>query len=373
MRRSAVVLTAVLAAVALAVAVAPQAAAAEVTRTLKAELPSAATASWFVENLAGTMKVVPGSGPGVVAVATVHAESDALAALLSFEQLSGGPKGPGLRVKYPVDTHTTYRYPRPGDGKASGWLSWMGSNTSNLKYDGTRVTVSTKDGVLLYADIEVQVPSRAGSGALKNHVGAIAARGIEGELAFESGSGDIDLDKVGGTIGVETGSGDVTAQDGTGSLSIETGSGDITVERFSGESIACAVGSGDIMLKAGTAGKVKVTTGSGDVEARAFDAEEFDTDTGSGDVLLEARGSRLVKISSDTGSGDITLRLGADATFQVNADQGSGDLVSHYGDAQAIVQGREVVGYRRGDARIRIDVSTGSGDVVVEPGGKASV
>src|SRR5262245_36921468 len=233
------VLTAVLAVVVLAVATAPHAAAAEVTRTIKADLASAGSGPWFLEKLAGPGEVVPGTRPGVVAVATVHAESDAIADLVSIEPLSGGKDGPGLRVKYPVDQHTTYRYPRGSDGKSSAWHFGFGSSTTNLKYDGTRVPVSGRDGGLLYADVEVPVPARAGSGSLKNHVGNIQAKGIEGTLAFESGSGGIDLDKVGGTIGVETGSGDVVAHDGTGSISIETGSGDVNVDRFSGESIAC--------------------------------------------------------------------------------------------------------------------------------------
>jgi len=372
MRRSAV-LIALFAVTALALVTAPGVAAAEVTRTVKADLSTTGSGPWFVENLVGTMKVVPGTGTGVVAVATIHAESDAVAALITIEQVDGGTSGPGLRVKYPVDTHTTYRYPRGGDGKVPSWLSWIGAGTSNLKYDGTRVTVSGNDGVLLYADIEVQVPARAGSGALRNHVGSITAKGVEGAFSFESGSGDIELDKVAGTIGVETGSGDVGARDGGGTLSVETGSGDVTIERFSGESIVCEVGSGDVTLRAGTARRVTVETGSGDVDAIAMDVEEFVSETGSGDVMLEDAGARLAKVVAEAGSGDVILRLGANASFLVNADQGSGDLVSRFSDAQAIVKGREVIGYRRGDARIRIEVSTGSGDVVVEPGGRASV
>ena len=50
------------------------------------------------------------------------------------------------------------------------------------------------------------------------------------------------------------------------------------------------------------------------------------------------------------------------------ADQGSGDLIMGFKDAQAIVRHKEVVGYRRGDARIRIDVDTGSGDLTIQPG-----
>jgi hypothetical protein len=373
MRRS-FVLTAVFAIIALALAATPGAVAADVTRSLKADLATTGSAEWFVENLAGTMKVVPGSGSGVVVVATVHAESDKLAGLIALEQVVGVKGGTGLRVNYPLDDHTKYRYPRGSDGKTSSWLGWVnGGSTTTLKYDGTKVTVSDKDGVLLYVDLEVQVPARAGPGKLQNHVGGITVKDVEGTLNFESGSGDIDLDKVAGTIGVATGSGDVEANDGTGSLSIDTGSGDITVEGFSGEMIDCDVGSGDVTLRAGTARKVSIDTGSGDVEAYAMDIEEFDTDTGSGDVLLEAGGARLARITSDAGSGDVVLRLGSNASFQVHADQGSGDLVSRFSDAQPIVKGREVVGYRRGDGRIQIDVSTGSGDVVVEPGGKASV
>ena len=35
--------------------------------------------------------------------------------------------------------------------------------------------------------------------------------------------------------------------------------------------------------------------------------------------------------------------------------------------AEAIRSGRKIVGYRRGDGRIRIHADTGSGDVVVAP------
>jgi len=104
-----------------------------------------------------------------------------------------------------------------------------------------------------------------------------------------------------------------------------------------------------------------------------MDVEEFSSETGSGDLLFEDPGARLARIVAEAGSGDVTLRLGSDATFRVDADQGSGDLVSRFSDAQAIVRGREVVGYKRGDARIQIEVTTGSGDVTIEPGRKASV
>jgi DUF4097 and DUF4098 domain-containing protein YvlB len=113
--------------------------------------------------------------------------------------------------------------------------------------------------------------------------------------------------------------------------------------------------------------QISADTGSGDIRISASDLESFAADTGSGDVVLESQGGRLAKVTADTGSGDVTLRLAPDATFEARADQGSGDIRMEYRDAEAIVERKQVVGYRRGDSRIRIDVSTGSGDLIIGP------
>jgi hypothetical protein len=67
------------------------------------------------------------------------------------------------------------------------------------------------------------------------------------------------------------------------------------------------------------------------------------------------------------GSGSVRLRLAPDAGFEAHADLGSGRIESQYGDARPILKRNEVVGYRRGDGRIRIDVETGSGSLTLEP------
>ena len=82
---------------------------------------------------------------------------------------------------------------------------------------------------------------------------------------------------------------------------------------------------------------------------------------------MEATGARLQSVKADTGSGNIRLRLAHDASFEARADMGSGDIRSGFADAEPILKRREVVGYRRGEGRIKIDVDTGSGDVVLEP------
>jgi len=341
-------------------------ASAETTRTVRAELSADALGHFAVENLAGTMRVVPATGRTVVAVATVHAETDALANSVKFEQVAGKMGVPTLRVRYPLDEESTLRY--PGRRKEAGFLDSMFGGSSSTEYDGHKVKISERSGVLLYADVEVQVPRHLDDAVFRNLVGFLEGKGLEGKILFDSGSGDITITSVKGEIKTDTASGDVKATDAGGSFSCDTGSGDCDLTGFSGDSVHCDVGSGDVTVRKVKALRMDVVTGSGDMRVTEGDLEEFLADTGSGSVRLENPGSRLARVKAGTGSGDVVLRLAPDASFEALADQGSGDLTVLYKDAQPIVRHKEVIGYRRGDARTKIDVDTGSGDLTIEPG-----
>jgi hypothetical protein len=364
---------------------------AEATRTLRVELPESASESFAVENLAGSMVVRPGGGSKVIAVATVHAESAALAEAIRFERVEGKDGRPTLRVRYPLDEHDTIRYPGGGAG-GTGFLAGLfgRGDRTQAKYDGHRVTVKSDAGVLLYADVEVEVPAGAVAARFSNVAGDMRGSDLEGTLLFDTGSGDVHLATISGEVEVDTGSGDVMVEDADGELEIDTGSGEITTTRirgrfdfdtgsgdctvreFSGAAISGDTGSGDITVRSSTADRISLDTGSGDISVIDSDVEELDADTGSGDVHLSARGNRLSRVSADTGSGDVSLRLGPQASFKLLASQGSGDLVNRYRDAQPILRDRELVGYQRGDARTRIDIDTGSGSVLIEPGNAES-
>jgi DUF4097 and DUF4098 domain-containing protein YvlB len=286
---------------------------------------------------------------------------------MRFEQVSGKAGVPTLRVVYPLDRYNTLRYDsrHPSHGGLSGFFG--GSHTST-KYDGRTVKVSSDRGVVLYADVEIQVPAaRAVEARFHNEVGRLDARELEGKLDFDSSGGDILLERLKGDVKADTGSGDVKASDLSGSFSCDTGSGDCTLSGFEGEMIRLDVGSGDVTVKSATVRRISADTGSGDILVSDSDVESFDADTGSGDVTFESRGDRLAMVKADTGSGDVILRLDPRATFEVRADQGSGDIRTGFDDAQPIVQRKQIVGYRRGDSRIRIDVSTGSGDLSIDP------
>jgi lia operon protein LiaG len=139
------------------------------------------------------------------------------------------------------------------------------------------------------------------------------------------------------------------------------------VADFSGDKLMCDTGSGRVRISSTTARAILIDSGSGNVVLENTDADELNIDTGSGNLELTSPSRRLTHLRADTGSGNVKLRLSANASFEARADLGSGEIVNGYTDAQPIVEDREVVGYRRGDGRIRIDVDTGSGNLVLEP------
>ncbi len=399
---------------------------AEVTRTLEADVPVSRGTDLVIENLIGSMKVVPGSGDTVRMVAIVHAEDEELAGLVSISTKPRNGKT-HLRVEYPLDKHSTIRVPKGLSVTASsGFLDrWFGGG--GTKYGDHTVRFRDRKGVLLYADVEVQVPALELEARFSNLVGSLHAERVSGNLQFEthqgdirlhslrgeistdmgsgntkakdiegsfscdSGSGDCDLEdmrgeavtcdtgsgqitlrsvKVSGRIQADTGSGDVHGQDLEGSFECNTGSGDCTLDGLSGKTVTCDTGSGTVRLRSVTADRIRVDTGSGDVFADGINAREFRADTGSGDVHISTSGDRLTRVTADTGSGNVKVGLQADASFELRASTGSGDIISRFEDAQALVEGKEVIGYRRGEARIKLTIDTGSGNVIVEPTGK---
>src|SRR5262245_63927352 len=92
---------------------------ADTTKTLRIEC--APTGAFAVENLAGNMHVMVGSSDKVVVAATVHGEDEATAALMKLEQVIGEKGTPTLRMVYPLDQYTTFRYPTEAHA-SSNWL-----------------------------------------------------------------------------------------------------------------------------------------------------------------------------------------------------------------------------------------------------------
>lgn len=345
----------------LQIGIAGVALATEQTRTLTQSFPARGTEMVRLANLVGHAWIKPGSGSEIQVTATIHVDvSDAAQGKSILDGMkwvhSKDHKGRSeMALSYPLDRYTTYRRP--------GAMHWGQTNT---RYMGRRVKISGRDGLSLYADLEILVPTGSKLG-VRNAVGGIQGDSLTADLDLDTSSGDVDIAGVTGNLSVDTGSGDVAVGTVQGSLVVDTGSGDVVVQEVNGEKAMVDTGSGEVTIHKGRLERVYVDTGSGDVDLRDIDAAKIGADTGSGDVYVSGPMQRAREMSFDTGSGDVRIRGGADASFRLVADQGSGDLRSGYSDTRAITKGRYVIGYARGEEQTQISVDTGSGDCTIEP------
>ncbi len=362
--------------------------AAEQTRSLRQSFPVSASETLRLANLAGTIQLEAGGGGEVVVEATLHAEGrDAAETRRLLDSLAWveGRDRKGRKewaLSYPVNEYRAFHYPRPEPGQveretgreAGFWERLLRSfdrgGTTNTEYLGERVTITGRkddSAPTLYADLKITVPA-GGDLAVRNSVGLIHGRYLQGNLEVATGSGHVSLESFSGKLSAATGSGDIHLDDLSGEATLATGSGDVGLKQLSAEFVKAATGSGDVRAEGGRVAEFQLGTGSGDVEVRGIEVARFKAGTGSGDVLLASSlaGAETVKIG--TGSGDITILAGADASFDLTAKQGSGDLAVGYGDAQLRKSGKKVVGAVRGGGRTQISVGTGSGDCEIRPG-----
>lgn len=335
-----------------------------------------------LENLAGKIDVRPSTGAEIEIVATVRAaakneaEAQALAALLDLTLERDGERAVAS-LSYPIDKHSKYVYPDD---------DWGWGSRTTTRFRGERVTVYGAPhggAVTLYADLAVRLPRGVGA-KLRNAVGQVVARDIEGDLRLSTGSGDVEVNAGRGDTVAETGSGDVQIADRAGKARAETGSGDVRCERLAGE-VAVETGSGDVVATDLTGGPATFSTGSGDVRLTRV-ANLADVETGSGtivgveiaagDHLTASTGSGDVRLSGDfaaarrllveTGSGDVLLGVGSSLDAQIDVSTGSGGIDVNLARLSQVRSKRGSFQAQIGEGSGgRVTISTGSGDVRV--------
>ena len=339
--------------------------ASEAVKTIRAELSGADASSFQIENLAGTMWISQGTGDVVTVVATVHAESQSLADAVRVERVEGSGGMATLRVRYPYDRVSTFRYQAPGQG--GDWSLFDFGSWTSTDYDGHRIRVSHNRGTTLYADLEVKVPKGRQLASFRNLVGRVEADGLHGNLHFSVDSADLRLHRLDGDIVLEGSSGDIKASDIRGSWKSEFSSGDCRLDGFDGDLFSFQAQSGDLVARDVKARRVRTETSSGDVSISFADIEEFAAEASSGDVGLRLDGSRLKSIDVTTSSGDVSLRLPSDEAFDARADLSSGDVNMGFEDVTEIRHGRRALDYQRGTGGASIHVKTSSGDLTISP------
>lgn len=307
-----------------------------------------------VYNLAGTVEVVPGDGPGVV-VEVVRAGADA--DRLRIE--TGAARGrESLRVRYPGD-RVVYR---GGDGSAS--VRVRDDGTFFGRGGGRHVDVSSRGrGLEAHADLVVRVP-RGGDVAVYLAVGQASASDVEARLLVETGAGRVGARGVRGDVSVNTGSGAVTVADVDGHVRVDTGSGGVRVEGVTGPAVEVDTGSGSVEGRNVSAEVVHVDTGSGRIRFDGLAAPRVECDTGSGAVHLSLA-SDVERLLVDTGSGGVTVVVPRELGAELHLDTGAGRISVDAPGAVVDVSGRGYLRGTLGDGVGRLVVDTGSGSVKV--------
>jgi hypothetical protein len=167
--------------------------------------------------------------------------------------------------------------------------------------DGER-TISLFGSSYAYIDLDVRLPQTLAI-TIDTHSGDSDVADVAA-LDFSSHSGDLLLNRVDGDVAIETGSGDIHTED-VGSLDLRrVGSGDVRAKQVRGEVTVGHVGSGNLTFK--NVGKnVRVeSVGSGDVEVDDVAGDVAVAAIGSGDVDADGVGGAFTVKSA--GSSDIT-------------------------------------------------------------------
>lgn len=318
-------------------------------------------------NIAGNITVGAGSGRSVE-VAVTRRGPDGAKLTLAHGPLGGRET---LRVLYPDgDIVARIRYSdRTQMGTGGNWRTDLtvrddgtfGGDNYRGDRDGHRVRVSTSgSGTEAYADLDVQVPEGQDI-AIYLAVGQVTARNVNGRILFDTHGADVTASAMKGDLSVDAGSGDVEVHGMDGPLTIDVGSGDLTLSDVKGPTLDLDTGSGDVRGTGMAADILKVDTGSGDVQLDGLVAQDAKIDVGSGDVTLGWT-TDPGAIDIDSGSGDVTLTLPSNAGGTVDLESSSGDIESDFDITTTHIE-RDALKGTFGDARGRIAVETGSGDV----------
>jgi hypothetical protein len=171
-----------------------------------------------IYNLVGSLEIVPGTGPSVVAEVTLQGP-DASRLRIAKGTIRGKER---LRVIYPGDrirvpefehrTTTTIRVREDG--------TFSDENGSG----GRKVVLSGKEGIEASADIRILVPKGKKLEVKWGH-GDGTVSGVEASVAIDAASMPVTVTDAKGPLSVDIGAGRVTVNGASGSIAIDTDRG----------------------------------------------------------------------------------------------------------------------------------------------------
>ena len=320
-----------------------------------------------IYNLAGEIRLEPGSGPGVTAEVT-----------------RGGADAAKIKVAQgEIDGHNTLRFIYPSDKIQYGKLTEGSSTQLRVREDGTfsdshedekrrnegrRVTIAARGGGLdAHADLRVTIPSGK-QVDLYLAVGKVAITNVEGNLSIDVASAPVTSSNTRGELRIDVGSGAVQVTQSRGDLEIDTGSGAVAVSDVRGESVSIETGSGEVTASNLRSNDLSIDTGSGDILVSSVISPKVSLETGSGAVSADLSGE-VWNVSVETGSGDVTLKVPPSLGAEVDIETSSGEIETDF-EVAVTRHARDHMTGRIGDGRGKIAIETGSGAIkLVKSGG----
>jgi DUF4097 and DUF4098 domain-containing protein YvlB len=311
-----------------------------------------------IYNIAGRLRVQPGSGSTVV-VDVTRSGRDANQLSLQTGDIRGIAS---LRVVYPSDrivypelgfrSNTEMHVNPDGTFDDNGGWSWRESDRVQIRGSGS--------GLEAHADMVVSVPRGQ---RLFVHWGAGEATvsNVDGDLSISVSAARISTEHTTGALNLDTGSGSVSVVDAQGEVNLDTGSGAVTVDGIRGNDLSMDSGSGATTVNNVDVKTLKADVGSGGLRLGRVRASVVRVDVGSGGVDIDMV-SNVEELIVDGGSGGVTVRLPATQGADVDIETGSGGIESDFA-VQTTRFGRDHLRGQIGNGRGRIRIESGSGRV----------
>ena len=312
-----------------------------------------------IYNLAGRLRVQPGSGSAVT-VAITRGGRDGSRLTLASGDIRGANT---LRVVYPADRII---YPDMGsrsrtDLRVSGDGTFDDRNLGRDWYREDHVEIrGSGTGLEAFADLVVSVPKGQ---RLSVHwgVGEAVVSNVDGDLNINVASARISTEHTRGYLNLDTGSGGVSVVDAQGDVNLDTGSGSVTVDGVKGNDLSMDTGSGTLTVSNVDVKTLKGDVGSGGMRLTRVKAAHVNLDAGSGGIDLDLA-STFDELYVDGGSGGVTVRMPATQGADVDIETGSGGIESDFA-VQTTRFGRQRLRGQIGDGKGRIRIESGSGRV----------
>jgi lia operon protein LiaG len=330
----------------------------------QAERYSIAGGDVSIYNLAGDVRIEPGSGADVIAELT-RGGADAGKLKVLRSEIDGWE---ALRVVYPADR---IHYGQLSTGSSTqlrvredgtfGDNDDHGDDRHEGKQRGRRITIAGGGGGLdAHANMRITIP-RGKRVAVYLAVGKVSVTNVEGDLWVDAASAPVTTSGTQGELNIDVGSGGVQVTDARGELSVDTGSGTVSVSGIKGEKVSVNTGSGDVTATNVHSNDLSIDTGSGDIQVTGLVAPQISLETGSGAVAADVSGE-VWNVNVETGSGDVTLKVPPTLGADVDIETSSGEIETDF-SVLITRHARDHMTGRIGDGRAKIAIETGSGGI----------